>query len=118
MCKNLPLLLLQVNLSLRIIIYLIKVTLILIKNKGIYGKDWLGVAAIMNLIQELVLNFDDNYNYTNKCTWVVVPVLNPDGYNETISNPEVSFYHVGCKCKSRSYSYQKGHKVYSAVPWS
>lgn len=47
---------------------------------GIHGREWLSPATAVYIIKELVESFDRNAELLEKFDWIVLPVINPDGY--------------------------------------
>lgn len=52
---------------------------------GIHAREWISPAFVLYLIQELVEN-ENNRNMIENVNWLIVPVLNPDGYEYTHTN--------------------------------
>lgn len=47
---------------------------------GCHAREWISVAVALKCIKELVEQFADNLIYLRRMNWVIVPCLNPDGY--------------------------------------
>lgn len=56
---------------------------VILVDAGIHAREWIAPAAALYLIQELVENFSANSHLLKDYDWVVVPVVNPDGYEYT-----------------------------------
>lgn len=54
---------------------------------GMYGRDWITVSTALYVICQLVENFEENQDLLKTYDWVVVPLINPDSYEFTRSNP-------------------------------
>lgn len=52
-------------------------------DAGIHAREWIAPATALYIIHELVENYAKNKNVLNNLNWIVVPVLNPDGYEYT-----------------------------------
>ncbi|XP_055914796.1 carboxypeptidase B [Eupeodes corollae] len=50
---------------------------------GIHAREWIAPAAALYVINQLVENFSANKDLLTKYDWVVMPVVNPDGYEYT-----------------------------------
>lgn len=55
---------------------------IILVEGGIHAREWISPAFVTYIIQELVEN-EDNRNMIENTNWLIVPVLNPDGYEHT-----------------------------------
>ncbi|KAK9680825.1 Carboxypeptidase activation peptide [Popillia japonica] len=55
---------------------------IILVDGGIHAREWISPAFVTYLIQELVEN-EDNRNMIESTNWLIIPVLNPDGYEYT-----------------------------------
>ncbi|KAK9680830.1 Zinc carboxypeptidase [Popillia japonica] len=49
---------------------------------GIHAREWISPAFVTYIIQELVEN-EANRNMIENTNWLIIPVLNPDGYEYT-----------------------------------
>lgn len=52
-------------------------------DAGIHAREWISPATALYIIHELVENYAKNKNVLNNLNWVIVPVVNPDGYEYT-----------------------------------
>lgn len=56
------------------------------KNKNIFidggahAREWITISMTLYIIYELVEKFHNNSNLLSNFNWVVLPVVNPDGY--------------------------------------
>lgn len=57
---------------------------IIVIEAGIAAREWITIPAAINIIQQLLL--PGNINLLNQVNWIIVPVLNPDGYEYSYSN--------------------------------
>lgn len=53
---------------------------ILFIDSGIHAREWAGHMSVLYLLNQLVENYSENIDLLNGVDWVVVPVVNPDGY--------------------------------------
>lgn len=49
-------------------------------------REWAGHMSVLYLLYQLVENYADNLELLRNVDWVVVPVVNPDGYVYTHTN--------------------------------
>lgn len=59
-------------------------------ESGINPRDWITIPSALNTVNRLLE--DDNRSFLDDAVWIIVPVLNPDGYDYTHTN--VSFIHT------------------------
>lgn len=59
---------------------------------GIHGREWISVAATVYCINQLVENFRRNTHLLRKLDFVIVPIVNVDGYEYSHTN--VSFIYL------------------------
>lgn len=59
-------------------------------DAGIHAREWIAPATALYIIHELVENYTNNKKMLNNLNWIVLPVLNPDGYEYT--HTEVCYY--------------------------
>ncbi|XP_017775265.1 PREDICTED: carboxypeptidase B-like [Nicrophorus vespilloides] len=52
---------------------------------GIHAREWISPATVLYIIQELVEN-PENRHMIENVDWMIIPVLNPDGYEYTHTN--------------------------------
>ncbi|KAK9680823.1 Zinc carboxypeptidase [Popillia japonica] len=55
---------------------------IILVEGGMHAREWISPAFVTYIIQELVEN-EANRNMIENTNWLIVPVLNPDGYEHT-----------------------------------
>uniref|UniRef100_A0A182PB01 Peptidase M14 domain-containing protein n=1 Tax=Anopheles epiroticus TaxID=199890 RepID=A0A182PB01_9DIPT len=49
-------------------------------DAGIHAREWAAPATALYLISELVANASKNQDLLTGLTWIIVPIVNPDGY--------------------------------------
>lgn len=66
-----------------------------VKNKkvifvdaGMHAREWISPSTGLYVIQQLVENFEENKHLLEKYDWVVMPMINADGYEFTRSHPD------------------------------
>jgi murein tripeptide amidase MpaA len=47
---------------------------------GIHAREWIAPAMALYIIHQLVEHNDTNSDLTDGVDWLILPVLNPDGY--------------------------------------
>ncbi|XP_017063342.1 carboxypeptidase B [Drosophila eugracilis] len=56
---------------------------VILVDGGFHAREWISPAAAIHLINELVENLEDNADLLLDFDWVILPVVNPDGYEYT-----------------------------------
>lgn len=73
---------------------------------AIHAREWIAPPVALYIINQLVENPDNTYLYEN-IDWVIIPVVNPDGYEYThttvsklicLSRKLFSFYFICIVC--------------------
>ncbi|KAJ6634660.1 Carboxypeptidase B [Pseudolycoriella hygida] len=49
-------------------------------DAGIHAREWIAPATALYIVHELVENYAKNKNLLKNLNWVILPVVNPDGY--------------------------------------
>ncbi|XP_064539842.1 carboxypeptidase B1 [Drosophila montana] len=52
-------------------------------DAGIHAREWIAPAGALYVIYQLVENFASNADLLKDYDWVILPVVNPDGYEHT-----------------------------------
>lgn len=52
---------------------------IILIDAGIHAREWIAPAVVLYIIHQLVEN-SDNAKLIENVDWIVIPSLNPDGY--------------------------------------
>lgn len=52
-------------------------------DAGIHAREWIAPATALYVIHQLVENFEENSYLLKNYNWMVLPVVNPDGYEYT-----------------------------------
>lgn len=55
-------------------------------DAGIHGREWLAHTTALNIINELVVNYEKNRDLLEDYEWVILPLVNPDGYTYSRSD--------------------------------
>ncbi|KAH8270236.1 hypothetical protein KR018_006102 [Drosophila ironensis] len=56
---------------------------VILVDGGIHAREWISPAAVVYLIGQLVDNLEQNADLLQDYDWVILPVVNPDGYEYT-----------------------------------
>ncbi|XP_053690015.1 carboxypeptidase B-like [Sabethes cyaneus] len=52
-------------------------------DAGIHAREWIAPATALYVINQLVEHANENSDVLSNVTWVILPVVNPDGYEYT-----------------------------------
>lgn len=58
-------------------------------DAGIHSREWIAPSTALYIVNQLVEHYSENKNLLKNLNWVVLPVVNPDGYE---------FTHTGVRC--------------------
>ncbi|XP_011209793.2 carboxypeptidase B [Bactrocera dorsalis] len=53
---------------------------VILMDAGIHAREWIAPAAALYVIQQLVENYEQNSHLLANYDWIIVPLINPDGY--------------------------------------
>ncbi|KAH8294326.1 hypothetical protein KR054_010984 [Drosophila jambulina] len=56
---------------------------VILVDGGFHAREWISPAAVVYLIGQLVENLEENADLLKDYDWVILPVVNPDGYEYT-----------------------------------
>nr|XP_036220392.1 carboxypeptidase B isoform X2 [Bactrocera oleae] len=56
---------------------------VIVMDAGIHAREWIAPAAALYVIQQLVENYEQNSHLLANYDWIIVPLVNPDGYEYT-----------------------------------
>ncbi|XP_067613427.1 carboxypeptidase B1-like [Eurosta solidaginis] len=59
---------------------------VILLDAGIHAREWIAPAEALYVIHQLVENFAANAHLLENYDWVILPVVNPDGYEYTHTN--------------------------------
>ncbi|KAL5277837.1 hypothetical protein ACFFRR_002831 [Megaselia abdita] len=94
-------------------------------DAGMHAREWISPATGIYVIQQLVEHFDNNKNLLKDHDWVVMPMINADGYEFTRSDPSNRFWRKNRKSYSekcdgvdlnRNFDYMYGVSGTSSDP--
>lgn len=57
---------------------------------GIHSREWIAPATALYIIHELIEKIENNRDVLNHLNWVILPVVNPDGYEYTHTKVSVT----------------------------
>lgn len=55
-------------------------------QKMLFFREWAGHMSVVFLLHQLVENFSLNRDLFENVDWVIVPVVNPDGFQYTFTH--------------------------------
>ncbi|XP_050335205.1 carboxypeptidase B isoform X3 [Bactrocera neohumeralis] len=53
---------------------------VILMDAGIHAREWIAPAAALYVIQQLMENYEQNSDLLVNYDWIIVPLVNPDGY--------------------------------------
>ncbi|XP_073843658.1 carboxypeptidase B1 [Musca autumnalis] len=56
---------------------------VILMDAGIHAREWIAPAGALYVIHQLVENYSENAHLLKDYDWVILPVVNPDGYEYT-----------------------------------
>ncbi|XP_022822666.1 carboxypeptidase B-like isoform X1 [Spodoptera litura] len=56
---------------------------IILITGGQHAREWISVTSALYILHTIVTNFDTQKNYMKNKNWLIIPVVNPDGYAYT-----------------------------------
>ncbi|XP_061400260.1 carboxypeptidase B1-like [Musca vetustissima] len=56
---------------------------VIFMDGGFHAREWISPAAVLYVIEQLVENFEENAELLADYDWVILPMVNPDGYEHT-----------------------------------
>lgn len=56
-------------------------------DAGMQGREWISISTALYIIQNLLEKFEQNAYLLERYDWVVMPLVNPDGYEFSRSHP-------------------------------
>lgn len=59
---------------------------VILVDAGIHAREWIAPAGALYIIHQLVENYAANANLLKNYDWVILPLVNPDGYEYTHTN--------------------------------
>lgn len=59
---------------------------------GIHGREWMSVATAVYCIHELIEHFEKNRSMLEKLDFIIVPIINVDGYEYSHTNVGYCFF--------------------------
>lgn len=63
---------------------------VILITAGVNGRDWISTMAAVEIIHELTEHYEDFSHLIDNIEWIILPVINPDGFEFT-RTPGVSF---------------------------
>ncbi|XP_058814560.1 carboxypeptidase B1-like isoform X2 [Topomyia yanbarensis] len=93
----------------------------IIVDAGIHAREWITVSTALYLIKKLV-DDSDQYRYLHDYKWVIIPLVNPDGYIYSMTTDRYwrkNRRRINDKCygvdlnRNFGYSWESGAELYS-----
>ncbi|KAH8270237.1 hypothetical protein KR018_006105 [Drosophila ironensis] len=84
---------------------------VIFMDGGFHAREWISPAAVLYVIDQLVENFEENAHLLEEYEWIILPLVNADGYEHTQTG---TFARMWRKTR-QPYSYL-GQTCYGADP--
>ncbi|XP_016955122.1 carboxypeptidase B [Drosophila biarmipes] len=65
-------------------------------DAGIHGREWITHTSALNIIDQLVVNFEANKELLKDYDWVILPLVNADGYTYSRSGKVFTDEAINC----------------------
>ncbi|XP_039488649.2 carboxypeptidase B-like [Drosophila santomea] len=65
-------------------------------DAGFHAREWLTHTAALNIIDKLVVSFEENKHLLQDYDWVILPLVNPDGYTYSRSGNKFTNEIIDC----------------------
>ncbi|XP_037719578.1 carboxypeptidase B-like [Drosophila subpulchrella] len=66
-------------------------------DAGMHGREWITHTAALNIIDQLVVNFKKNMELLEDYDWVILPLVNADGYTYSRSGKVFTDEAIDCR---------------------
>jgi len=66
-------------------------------DAGMHGREWITHTAALNIIDQLVVNFKENMELLEDYDWVILPLVNVDGYTYSRSGNVFTDEAIDCE---------------------
>ncbi|XP_073843960.1 carboxypeptidase B1 [Musca autumnalis] len=84
---------------------------VILVDGGFHAREWISPAAAIYAIEQLVENFEENKDLLEDFDWIVLPVVNADGYEYTQTSAENRMWR-----KTRKPLFHNGGICYGTDP--
>lgn len=84
---------------------------VILVDGGFHAREWISPASAIYAIEQLVENFEENKDLLEDFDWVVLPVVNPDGYEYTQQSADTRMWR-----KTRKPLFHEGAICYGTDP--
>lgn len=84
---------------------------VILVDGGFHAREWISPASAIYAIEQLVENFHENRELLEDYNWVILPVVNPDGYEYTQISADTRMWR-----KTRKPLFHQGGICYGTDP--
>ncbi|XP_061394987.1 carboxypeptidase B1-like [Musca vetustissima] len=84
---------------------------VILVDGGFHAREWISPAAAIYAIEQLVENFEENRDLLEDYDWVILPVVNADGYEYSQQSAETRMWR-----KTRKPLFHQGGICYGTDP--
>ncbi|EDX11314.1 GD14923, partial [Drosophila simulans] len=67
-------------------------------DAGFHAREWLTHTAALNIIDKLVVSYEENKQLLQDYDWVILPLVNADGYTYSRSGKKFTNETITCSC--------------------
>ncbi|XP_026832204.1 carboxypeptidase B [Drosophila erecta] len=75
-------------------------------DAGFHAREWLTHTTALNVIDNLVVNFEENKRFLQDYDWIILPLVNPDGYTYSRSGKKFTNETIYCPL-----AYTEDHEI-------
>ncbi|XP_075162016.1 carboxypeptidase B1-like [Haematobia irritans] len=84
---------------------------VILVDGGFHAREWISPATALYAIDQLVENFEENQDLLQDFDWIILPVVNADGYDYSQQSPENRMWR-----KTRKPLFHEGGICYGTDP--
>lgn len=75
---------------------------IILIDGGTHAREWISISGALYCIFQLVENYNHNKKLLENCDWIILPLVNPDGYEFSLNYVSFEFNKKLIKIKHQS----------------